>query len=488
MKIKALTGKESYKLIPFYLFFLFLTLAASGNFFFWDTVQLASKHAQWYFDNNFDHFLLPDSIDSGHIPSFGLLLAMVWKIFNKSLLVSHLFMLPFLLGIVYQAYQIISYFFSRKHVFYVLILFLLDPTLLSQSILVSPDIVLIFFFLFSLNMILHNNRKWLLPGMAGLALISMRGMILVLVLLVFDLYVNLKKCKGNHWLFKIFICMQVYIPAMMVTLGYLTYHYLAKGWIGYHDSSPWALSFEKVGFTGFLFNIGILSWRLIDFGRIILWLVFVGLIIANNKKIKFTNQLNMLIVLLMALMILLPFSMLLHKHLLAHRYLLPIYLMFALLVCYIVFEQIDNPKLRKALFIIMTLGLITGNFWVYPDNIAKGWDATLAHVPYYSLRNKMIDYIDQRGIPYREIGTAFPNISSFKYIDLTDNPQAFVEKDLSGNKYIFYSNIMNDFTDKELCKLHNEWIVEKEFRSMQVYVILYRNPTISLSPLPVYPK
>jgi hypothetical protein len=462
------------KLIPFYLFFLFLTLAASGNFFFWDTVQLASKQAHWYFDNNFHHFLLPDSIDSGHMPSFGFLLALVWKVFHRSLLISHLFMLPFLVGIVYQAYQLISYFFSPKHVFYVLILFLLDPTLLSQAVLVSPDIVLIFFFLFSLNRILQNNRKWLLAGMIGLSLISMRGMMLVLVLFIFDLFVNLKKFKSDHWLFRILSCMQAYIPAGVLTLGFLIYHYLAKGWIGYHSNSPWALSFERVDFSGFLFNIGILSWRLIDFGRIIYWLVLFGLIIACYKKIKFTNQLNILIVLMLALTILLPFPMLLHKHMLGHRYLLPVYLMFALLVCYIVFEQINNHKLKKALFIIMILGLITGNFWVYPENIAKGWDSTLAHVPYYSLRNKMIDYIDQRGIPYSEIGTAFPNNASFKYIDLVNSDQSFSDKDLSSNKYVFYSNIMNDFTDEELIELHNKWIAEKEFRCLQVYVILYR--------------
>jgi hypothetical protein len=83
--------KESLKLLPFYLFFIIITIAVSKNSFFWDTIQLASKHAHWYFENNFRNFLLPNSIDSGHIPAFGMLLAFAWKIFQKSLNQPHFY-------------------------------------------------------------------------------------------------------------------------------------------------------------------------------------------------------------------------------------------------------------------------------------------------------------------------------------------------------------------------------------------------------------
>ncbi|MEA1897674.1 MAG: hypothetical protein U9N53_08430, partial [Bacteroidota bacterium] len=114
-----------------------LTYFVSEHIFFWDTVQLASRHAHFYFENNFNELFLPDEIDSGHIPSFGIYLALAWKLFGKSLFVSHFAMLPFLYGIILQAWLLIKKYFPPQLSLPVLILLLADPTLLSQSILVS---------------------------------------------------------------------------------------------------------------------------------------------------------------------------------------------------------------------------------------------------------------------------------------------------------------------------------------------------------------
>lgn len=473
-------NKESFKLILIYLFFIIISFAVSNNSFFWDTIQLASRHAHWFYENNFRLLLLPDSIDSGHIPVFGMILALVWKIFQKSLFVSHIFMLPFLLGIVYQSYKIVSYFIPKKHIFYVLLIFLLDPVLLSQSVLVSPDIVLIFLFLFTLNMILKNNRKYILVGIISLSLISMRGMMITIVLFLFDCYFNYNQINSKLWFNKILKLIQVYIPAGLLTMSYLIYHYTVKGWIGYHEESPWALCFEKVSFTGFIYNIGILGWRLIDFGRIFLWIVFGVIVIFYYRKIRFDARLLNLFILFILLLTLLPLTMLFHKYLLAHRYLLPVYLIFSLLVGKLIFEQVKDGKLQKILFAFVIIGLLTGNLWVYPDKIAQGWDSTLAHIPYYRLRNQMIEYIKQKKLSYQEIGTAFPNAASFKYVDLADEDTGFSKKDLTKNYFVFYSNIMNDFSDEEIDELKNKWIIEKEFKCMQVKVQLYRNPEKTL--------
>jgi len=472
----SITGKEYLSLLPFFLFFTLLTLGVTKNFFFWDTVQLASKHAHWYYENSFKYFMLPDAIDSSHIPSFGILLAIVWKIFDKSLFISHLFILPFLLGIVHQSYKLITHFFHEKNILYVLIIFLLDPTLLSQSILVSPDIVLVFLFLFTLNMILQNNRKNIVLGTIALSLVSMRGMMITVVLFLFDLYSNYTITKDKNWFIKLFKSILAYVPAGILTLTFLLYHYRVKGWIGYHENSPWAACFEKVNLAGFLRNMGILVWRLVDFGRIVLWLVLLTAIIILNKRIRFSNNIKSLFILFLLLVTILPLTMLLHKNLLAHRYLLPLYLVFSLIVCFLVFESMNNRKLKKILFAIIAIGLITGNLWVYPEKISQGWDSTLAHIPYYKLRNQMITYIKQKNLPLSEIGTAFPNSASFKYIDLTNEDFGFAEKDFQKNNFIFYSNVMNDFSDSEIDELKNKWMIEKEYKYLQIKVTLYKKP------------
>src|SRR6185437_14021263 len=109
--------------------------------------QLGSQHAHWFYTNNFRTLLFPNEIDSGNTPIFGLYIATVWKLFGRSLLTSHYAMLPFLLGIVIQIYFLCKRFLKESSLLWGMLLLLMQPTLLAQSILISPDIILIFFYL-----------------------------------------------------------------------------------------------------------------------------------------------------------------------------------------------------------------------------------------------------------------------------------------------------------------------------------------------------
>ena len=120
--------------------------------------------------------------------------------------------------------------------------------------------------------------------------------------------------------------------------------------------------------------------------------------------------------------------------------------------------------------------MISGNFWIYPDKIAKGWDATIAHIPYYQLRKKMINFIENKDISFNDVGSEVPNTEMIKYIDLSNDNRKFPLKNFDIHRYIFYSNIYNMFTDEEIDELKNNWIVEKEYKCLQVYVRLYKNP------------
>jgi hypothetical protein len=170
--------------------------------------------------------------------------------------------------------------------------------------------------------------------------------------------------------------------------------------------------------------------------------------------------------------------MVIYKGLLGHRYILPLFVTFAVLITYLLFEKLSNKKLQKAMYVFILIGLISGNFWVYPDHIAQGWDATLAHIPYYKLRRQMIQFIDSEGIDFDKVGTEVPNASALKFIDLTNDERSFTKKNLNECEYIFYSNIYNTFTDAFLEELKTKWTVIKEYRSFQVRVTLYKNPYI----------
>jgi hypothetical protein len=455
------------------LWFVLLTWQARDHAFFWDTVQLASKQAHWYYDNDFRYFFLPEVIDSGHPPFFGMGLAGLWKIFGKSLWVGHFAMLPFLLGIVFLADQIATYFFEESGVVILLLLIAVDPFVLGQSVLVSPDLPVLFGWLLGIYAILYQQQAFKLLAAGLLALISMRGMMLVVVLFLFDTirYISYKELSVL-WVIK---KAAPYVPSGLFALLFLWAHYQHAGWIGYHENSSWAPSFERTDFAGSIGNVALLGWRLMDFGRVfvLLFLIIGGGFYLHKNGLKNEKAKALLFLLLLTLLVLCP-SMILHKHLTAHRYLLPVTTVMSFAAVFVLLELVKNTFWRKAIAALFITGLLTGNAWVYPKKVAQGWDSTLGHWPYYQLRQDMLDYIAAEQILLEQIGTAFPNNSDLKYIDLKPGIGAFQLFDLTNQNYIFYSNVYNDFPDQAIDELEQDWIVRKRFDRYPVCVVLYQ--------------
>lgn len=474
--IKTTTRATLVKLLPFFLFYVLLTWIVSGNIFFWDTIQLGAKHGLFFFDNNFSSFILPDEIDSGHIPAFGAYLALMWKVFGKSLIISHFAMLPFLLGIVWQAFNLLRRYINEKYIYLGLILFLADTTLLAQSTLVSPDVVLVFLFLYGLNSVLNNHKLHLSIAIFGLFLISMRGMMTALALLVIDLIINIKYEDLKSTFKKLVSRSLIYFPALVLFLAFNIYHYKSKGWIGYHTDSPWASSFEIVGLKGFLYNSGILIWRLIDFGRVFLWITGLIIFFRYINSLKQDRKLRILLLVFISVTICLSLSLLLYKNLNGHRYLLPVYLSFSLIVIYLIFEKLKSDKIKYIVFSLLLIGILSGNLWIYPDKISKGWDSTLAHLSYYPLRKQMQNYLQKQGISIEDVGSAFPNLAEQRYLELNNDIRKHPEKNLNQDKYILYSNVYNDFTDEEIDRLASEFVILKEYRQGRIKLILYKKP------------
>jgi hypothetical protein len=543
---------------PFFALVIAATWSVRDNFFFWDTMQLASQHAHFFYENNnFSTFLLPDEMDSGHPPTFGFYLALMWKMFGKSLTVSHLAMLPFLLGIVWQAWKLGEKTVGEGWTLWFMLLLIVSPVVAGQAVLVSPDIVLLFFFLMALNGILNYDFfdfydgsdlklnepfNWQLSlAILGLSAISLRGMMVVFALFVFyflikinyfkSLIINSKTIKNTNELDElttnknelktinnselnelkknqkdaktsipnfeflifnskkgplsikaIFGLFSPFLMGISFAFCFLLYHFMQKGWIGFHADSPWMPAFQKVNNVSELIRNGaILMWRLIDFGHLFLWLICIYGLIKNKGKIYPITRL--LMALLIVLLIVLTPTLLIYKGLLAHRYLMPIYVVLILLTVKII-SDLKSHKRQLIVAFIALFGLASGNFWVYPQPISTGWDATLAHFPYYKLRREMLQFIDNQQISYSEIGSAFPNQRDFETIDLKGRlsnssilyqsvQNRFSTYDLSKNRFVFYSNVFNEFSDADLIELKTNWRIIKSLKSGQVEVILF---------------
>ena len=458
------------KLLPIYAILLIVTVLCAKHILFWDTYQLCGKQAWALYDNGLFNWVLPQEIDSGHPPLFGFYHAVLWKIFGPNLVVSHLAMLPFLMGIMYYIFKIGIHFLDQIKAVFLILLLLADPVFMGQAILVSPDIVLLFFMLLCFYGVLKDQKFSVTIGSLGLGLISMRGMMVLLAIILFDLFYN-RKYKA--WS-KVIPTVNNYIPALATVFFFLALHFIHTGWIGHHPDSSWAGSFAIVDARGLIKNIAVLGWRVLDFGRIFLLAPLLYLAYRYTHKSPDKTVLHLFLLLVLLALIISPI-LIAHKGLVLHRYLLPIFVMMHLSFWYLLMQSDLAPQIKKYTLAVVLAGLFMGNFWVYPKKISQGWDATLGHVPYYHLRDKMNKYIVQNNITLDRVGTAFPNIGMMRNFDPSDSSEGMGEYNMDKDAYIFYSNVYNDFSDEEIDILESDkWSIEEEYHFYPVCVILYK--------------
>ncbi len=468
--------KDRLLILPFILFFILLSLLTLNLPFFWDKDILYSRIAHWLLENHFS-MVLPDSLDPGYMPALGYLLAAAWKVFGVTLPVMHLLMLPFTLGIVWLTRLLLGQFLDNRKLYLAMLLVLADTTFLAQTVVFSTDLVMLFFMLLALNSVMHNRRWLLVLAVTGLLFSHMRGLMVAATIGIFDLY------RNGSWNNPLAAARRLppYLPGLILFTAWMVFHYLNKGWIGYHDASPWAPCYELVDGAGFIRNCAIALWRLVDFGHVFVWaVVTIGVYPLLRKRSSLKEPLASLLLLLgVSLLVTLP-TMLLYRMLNGHRYLIPVYYFLSVLAVYLLFGIPGQDKLKRVLAVVMLAGMLSGNFWVYPDTVAKGWDATLAHLPYHHLRQKMRQYIDQNHIPVVRTGSHIPNTARIDYIELNGDQRAFPQADLPIHPYIFYSNVFNMFTDEEIAELKRDWIVEQEYCCLQVRVTLYKKQSLGL--------
>ncbi len=473
--------KKTSNFLPFLLLFgwpIFIIWQVRHDPFFWDTVQLASKHAHFFYENNLRPAILPAEIDSGHPPVFGYFLAVGWHLFGKTLAVSHFFMLPFLWGIVFFLFKISKKLASPDFLFFkkigslLLPMVLLDPVLAGQMCLVSPDVVLFCFFLMALFGIFEKKNGLILIGIFGLCLISMRGMMTAGALflwLIFEKYFS--KSKPNLQLSNASTFhLANFFPGFLAAAAFLFWHFSETGWIGHHPSSPWSPAFQRVDFQGFMKNFAVLGWRWLDFGRVAEWLIL-GIIFFKFKKLDVPkNWISLFLILTICLSI----SALIYQNLSAHRYFLPCFVVFHFMVFQSILNADFSEKWKTRIFIFLILMFAAGNFWKYPHGISMDWDSTLAHLPYHEVRAEMVDFLDAEKIDFQSVGSVFPNLNTGENLNLDGDRRVFSEKNFRKNEFILWSNVFNDFSKSELDTLENSWILVRKIEKSGVEMRLFQ--------------
>ncbi len=467
--ILSTTNFEKIKNFIFILLGVSIFLVSNNNGMFWDNVLFASKMGNHLYDNSIFDWTIPNAFDPGHPPFLGFLLALSWKTLGHKLWVSHLLMLPFTIGVFYQLYNFISYFVKdRKHQIFAFLLILIDPTLSTQLVIVNPEIVIVFFFLLTLNGLLFRNNRFKFIGLFFLSIVSFRSMMLFGGIFLYDilnkLYIEKKTIKS---IFNLNFLM-FYILGSLPGVTFVIWRLLTKGWLQTHPDSPWASLWQVATPKIFLKNTITLIHRYLDFGRIFMMLFLLVCLFFFGRKIIKSTKNKQLLLLSISSVFFIIIAVLVSTNAFGHRYFIVSFICLNLLTFRIIQKYYTKKKL---IYGLLFFGLITGNLWIYPKSISQGWDATLAHIPYHSLRIKAIDYLKSEQVAISSVASFFPNLTTLDFVDFSGDKKSFT-KFTGKNKFVLNSTVYN-LSDEELNLLDKNYTTLKEFKNLNITITLY---------------
>lgn len=454
---------------------LIILLVSHEYGMFWDNILFASKMGNHLYENGIFNWIIPNSFDPGHPPFLAFLLAVAWKLFGHSLWISHLTMLPFIIGAVYQLYRFVNYYVKNKTISYLgLLLILADPTLMTSFVLVNPETIIIFLFFLTINGILYQKNNWKFIGLFFLSIITFRSMMLFAGLFLFnilnDSIIQKKKIKELIN----FRMLGFYSLAALPGIIFVTWRLLSKGWLQTHPESPWVSLWKFASIKEFFYNVIFLIWRYLDFGRIFIFLFLIITFWSLRKRILENKSIQQLLLLAICSVLFVIITVLLSTNAFGHRYFIVSYIC-VILVGFL--TLLELKKYKNTLFVLLLIGLISGNLWIYPEKISQGWDATLAHTPYHQLRKDAIKFLDVEEIDFKQVGTFFPNYNTIDEIDFTGDYRSFADFNKI-NKYVFYSNVYN-LSDEEYDLLEKNYEKIKDFEKFGVYISILKNKTLN---------
>lgn len=263
------------------LIFLVLKFFTLDNCFFWDNVAGYSMPANYLLDHGFLSFVYPSNYVS-EPPLAHMYLATLWSVFGKNLLIAHLSVTVFSIGVIWQIYRLCERL-KTKYTPYIFLLVLLEPALSTQLILISPDVIMCFFALLSINLIIENKRGWLALSAFCLGLVSIRGFVvcagLGLAYLVISMLIGKKTFKEAF-----FYVFPSFIPVLLALGGWFLYRKLETGYFLYQPGFQYLEHRELASLSMIVKNIINLGIRMFDSGRIVVWILLFATILKMGVK------------------------------------------------------------------------------------------------------------------------------------------------------------------------------------------------------------
>lgn len=478
-------------------FYVVLTLLSSNIPFFWDNILLVSKTAYHYYEHGWGNLILPTQFDSGHPPFYPIYVSAVWACLGKTLWASHLAVLPFLVAMGMAYMKLVQLLLPRTWWWLALLFLAIEPAVLTQSAMGAIDIPLIAGHLWALWGLLRR-RSWVVAvGMLLMCLVSLRGIITSLLLVVVAvvlpaLPILFKRVNRSALVADGLARVAVWgsAGAFLCVVAWYYYHFSQTGFWVHNPQSAWATApdnryYEAASLGEALWHIAVMGWRMLDQGRILWWVLLIGWVGRYGRaNIHRLDGVDFQLFMFIFVPLLLYVSIVaVRNNPIMTRYFLSYFLLIQLLTLRLwalympTKGEVVGHKWSKRAMGLLCTAMLTGHAWIYPYPISNSWDTTLAFLPYLPIQRELFDYADAQKIPYAEVGSAFPMFNARKYIYLTTDTLRFTDKikrPLRNFEYVCYANISNEFTPENLQRLATNFDIEKQFNCGYMWAAFYR--------------
>lgn len=429
--------------------------------FFGDSITSTSQAANNIFEHNLLTVFYPQQADPGHPTLYAYLLACTWKIFGRTLWVSHLYSCVWAVLLMLAFRKVARQLLSVEQTNQATVLVLLFPTYLSQSAMMLNTVALMTFFLLAVYGVI-TQRRWLILVMSALMCMThLQSLFLLLSLASFDLYRNVVLLKHQpfiNWFKNRFI---VYVFPVGVFALWLWLHKQHTGWAFVSPQYSDIDEFNTIAES--LKALLLIGWRLVDYGLLPFY-VLVFYVLFKYKQSRKT--LAQWIVLLLPCCIAMAFFL---SNTIGHRY----FMAFAILMIMATISVVEyfEDKHKTIVFIILALSLFSGNFVSYPGKIIG--DATLAYRNYFSIEKTLQqEYGDTVFFSHAPLA----NSSNLRYLNNTGPTiERINEIPLDQLPIVLQSNVNAEFTQQQIDTLTSTWY-GKSYESGVVYATVFLNP------------
>lgn len=458
--------------------YIVLFLVSREFCYFWDVTQQIGVEAHYYYLSGFQNWIIPHGNEFGiestgyHAPMLSMFTALCWIVFGYSIEVSHVIVLLLSIPLIISTVRLVKMFVGEEsYVGLSVLLLLLEPTVLSQFVVASPDFMMLVAMVCFLDCYFSEKKILMALALILLAGSNMRGVILYGAICAAVL-IHQIKTKG-----KILSSMSPFIPSLFLLICYYVAYFVKNGWF-FGENSAYSEHYEmSTTMLEIVKHAAAFVLRNIEQGRFVVFgIAAVGIFsIWKSGKLKsFLSKKQALIVTIVVLMyavyVLFVF---ITKMPFTCRYFMPMYFLLTLVV---LSEMSKRGFLKRIWLMLMVLNVLLGHLWIYPEKMAQPWDATLFHMSFYQQKKEMMEYIENRGIDFSNVSAGFCLYGKLRYSQVVNDDRSICSEEKRDSvDYFIYSNISNledDIVDDLKCS--GKYVEEYTTRTWPVFMTLYR--------------